>query len=159
MSSRNLHLRLAGAALLALALALLGDQVGAATAAASAASAAAPAVVAVAAPAPVDTGPSLRQDPFRRPQIGPNGVVVVRNPAEEREGAPAVIEPPPWQPDLRGVMLAGADSIANVDGTILRIGEAIDGWRLLRVDDGRATFAKAGRQTTLSMNNAGQARR
>lgn len=159
MNARTVQLRFAGAALLTVAVALLGVQVAAAPAVAPAAAVAASAAAAALPPPPVDTGPALRHDPFRRPQIGPNGVVVVRNPAEEREGAPAVIEPPPWQPELRGVMLAGADSVANVEGTLLRIGETTDGWRLLRVDDGRATFTKAGRQTTLTMNNAGQVRR
>ncbi|MEM7219663.1 MAG: hypothetical protein AAF515_14940 [Pseudomonadota bacterium] len=41
---------------------------------------------------------------------------------------------------LKGVIEAGEQSIANVDGNIVVIGERIDGHQLIAVDAGSATF-------------------
>lgn len=101
--------------------------------------------------------PGLRHDPFTRP--GATGNSVPGAVAPLLGGAPgdavAVVEVP-WQPELRGVMLAGRASVANVGGTTLGLGESIDGWRLLQIEDGKAVFGRGGRRTTLTMSNPGQ---
>lgn len=96
----------------------------------------------------------LRNDPFARPRLGSEAAL-----ASSADGPPAAEPAPPWQPELRGVMQAGAASLANVGGRVVTIGESVDGWRLVRVDDGTALFVHGRRQTILSMNNAGQNKR
>ena len=84
--------------------------------------------------------PRLHHDPFRRP----GGTLL----APVAGDAPAPVE---WQPRLRGVLLSGAASLANVDGQMVAIGEKIDGHRLLSVTEYQAVFEKDGRRVTLDM--------
>jgi hypothetical protein len=53
---------------------------------------------------------------------------------------------------LRGVLSAGGQSIVNVDGTVLSIGETIRGHRLMSVQDSTAVFEKDGRQVVLVLH-------
>lgn len=87
--------------------------------------------------------PSLRHDPFARP-VEPAAAA----------GQPDASPPAPWQPTLRGVLLAGKGSLANVDGTLVAIGEKIEGHRLLSVSDRQAVFEKDGRRIVLDMRRA-----
>jgi hypothetical protein len=57
-----------------------------------------------------------------------------------------------WNPQLTAVLVAGDESLANVGGTIVKVGEEIDGYRLLRVQEGTAVFIKDGLQVVLTMN-------
>lgn len=87
------------------------------------------------------SAPSLHIDPFERPER-------LTRPQPERvqavpKAAPAV-PPPPWEPELRAVMLAGRASVANVAGQLVGIGEEVDGHRLLEVTERRAVFEKDG---------------
>lgn len=59
-----------------------------------------------------------------------------------------------WAPALRAVMLAGAASMADVDGAMVRIGEAIDGYRLVEVREEAAVFEKSGKRYVLKLGNA-----
>ena len=43
---------------------------------------------------------------------------------------------------LRATMKAGDASMVNIDGAILRIGEEIDGYRLVAVGEGTAVFTR-----------------
>lgn len=67
-------------------------------------------------------------NPFSRPAIGANVAG-----AELALNADA-------QPELRGVIVAGSGSIANVSGTLLSIGEEVAGYRLESVTESSATF-------------------
>lgn len=53
--------------------------------------------------------------------------------------------------DLRGVLRAGPNSLADVDGQMVAIGEKLDGHRLLSVSDYQAVFEKEGRRVILDM--------
>ena len=75
--------------------------------------------------------PALTKDPFVRPQL-----IELAQPV-------AAIAPPPLE--LRAVLSAGDTSLANVGGRILRVGEEIDGYRLVAVSEGGARFARDGR--------------
>ena len=83
----------------------------------------------------------LRHDPFRRPAP----------PLAPRTTDPAAPAPAAWQPTLRGVLLAGAGSLANVDGQMVGIGDRIEGHRLVSVSDRQAIFEKDGRRIVLDM--------
>jgi hypothetical protein len=56
-----------------------------------------------------------------------------------------------WNPVLFAVLVAGDDSLVNVGGTILRVGEEFDGYRLLRVREDTAVFTRNGQQVVLTM--------
>lgn len=88
----------------------------------------------------------LRHDPFSRPLLVTPSASV--NAALTSEAAPE----PPWSPRLTAVLVAGKNSIANVDGTILRIGESLDGYRLVKVRENEAIFYKAKKRVVLRMD-------
>lgn len=85
--------------------------------------------------------PGLRHDPFVRPSIEPTP------PAAAVPGTTAASE---WKPQLRAVMLARSSSMVNVDGTIVRVGGQIDGFRLIRVEERKAVFMKDGVRVELT---------
>ena len=60
------------------------------------------------------TSTALRHNPFRRP--------VAAGAADASQ--PASVTAPEWRPTLRGVLLAGGKSLANVEGQMVEIGRA-----------------------------------
>ncbi len=94
---------------------------------------------------------ALKHDPFTRPTFlkapPPRG-------APPREGAAvgtAALPEPVWGPALAAVMLAGPKSVVSIDGTIVRMGDEIDGHRLVEVQEQTAIFVKNGKKVTLSL--------
>lgn len=80
--------------------------------------------------APADEAP-LR-NPFVRPRILQSAEAV------------AVPDAPAPALELRGVLVAGRASLANVAGRFVRLGEQIDGYRLVLVTEDAATFERGG---------------
>jgi hypothetical protein len=100
----------------------------------------------------------LRYDPFVTPPP-------IREPAAPRPGpaatagglapaGPVSTPEPPWQPHLRATLVSGAGSVADVDGVVLRVGEAVDGHRLVEVRERAAVFEKGGARVLVSMDAA-----
>ena len=58
------------------------------------------------------------------------------------------------RPQLRGVIVAGPESIANLSGTLLALGEEAAGYRLESVTDYSATFLHDGEAITLYLEDA-----
>ena len=87
--------------------------------------------------------PALRYNPFSQPLRWAD----VRVPGAVTGGAPtsAAME-------LRATLLAGRDSLANVDGHILRLGEELHGYRLVEVSEGRAVLASDEDRLELDVN-------
>jgi hypothetical protein len=82
----------------------------------------------------------LRHNPFSRP------------PLAERGGLTAAGEPTAADPaelPLRGTLTGGAESLANVGGELLAIGDEYLGWRLISIGDGEARFASGQKQITV----------
>ena len=73
--------------------------------------------------------PPLANNPFERP-----GLV---------ELAPAAVALPPLE--LRAVLSAGDDSLADVGGQIVRVGDEVSGYRLVGVSEEGALFERDGR--------------
>jgi hypothetical protein len=90
---------------------------------------------------------SLRHDVFARPSLES---MQPARPAPEPSAAPADLKPD-WNPGLRAVIVAGRESMANVDGTILRIGQKIDGYRLAEVREHEVVFVKNKHRYTLTL--------
>lgn len=55
--------------------------------------------------------------------------------------------------ELRGTMLAGAGSLANIGGMILGIGQEVDGYRIVSIHERQVVVEKNGEQRTLSVDN------
>jgi hypothetical protein len=106
-----------------------------------------PAAGPVAAPAPTvvpaqpSQAPALKNDPFARPNLSsPRGAP----PAAGVPAAPTAAGKAPaatsWNPELSAVMLAGKDSMVKVGGVLVRMGEVVDGHRLVAVRESQAEF-------------------
>ena len=78
-------------------------------------------------------------DPFARPNLAPAAVA-------EAVAVPAPAAPTAtWRPALRAIVLAGDLSMVKIGGSVVELGEQIDGYRLILVTEEKAVFAK-GRQ-------------
>jgi hypothetical protein len=73
-------------------------------------------------------------DPFRKPAIPQQNVVEpeILKPSAQQE----------WVPKLTATLRAGRNSMANVNGKIIKLGETINGYRLVKVDERSAVFVK-----------------
>ena len=91
----------------------------------------------------------LQHDPFSRPALGglPNmqggGQAVPTRRAESATPAPKL--------KLHAVLVAGSNSIANVDGVMIRVGDSVQGYRLVAVEDRSAVFEKNNTRFTLQI--------
>lgn len=87
-----------------------------------------------------ETAPRLRFNPFARPAL--------EGPGTAGEGLPAAAAGPPR---LRATLVAGANSVAVLDGAVLRIGEQAFGYRLVAVRTWEAVFERGGDEIVLSV--------
>lgn len=85
----------------------------------------------------------LRINPFERPIV--EDIRSAQVPAESRVEAPEL--------RLRAVMLAGSGSLANIGGTIMGIGEEIEGYRLVSITERNVVLNKHGKARTLSIDD------
>jgi len=90
----------------------------------------------------------LQRNPFDRPDE-----VLLTNNNAPSIGASSIES----GPLLRAVLAAGRSSVVNLSGIILRIGESADGYRLLSVEEGSATFSRDGEKVVLSLFEQEQA--
>lgn len=90
-----------------------------------------------------DPDAGLRYDPFARPNLA-------LAPASAAQASEVAAKE--WRPQLRAVMLAGKSSMVNVEGTIVSLGGKIDGFRLIGVEERKATFMKDGARVELTMS-------
>ena len=93
-------------------------------------------------------GRALQHDPFVRPAVGllPGNASTAAAPGRLKaapEGKPKL--------NLQAVLVAGPHSIANVDGVMVRVGESVNGYRLLEVAHRSAVFEKNGAKFTLGI--------
>lgn len=73
-------------------------------------------------------------DPFRKPAIPQQSVAgpEISKPSDQQD----------WMPKLTATLRAGRNSMANVDGKIIKLGETLNGYRLVKVDERSAVFVK-----------------
>lgn len=74
-------------------------------------------------------------DPFQRPAISQKSMAVP-------ETAKTPVQPPAWIPQLKATLLAGRNSMANVDGKVIKLGETINGYKLIKVGERSAVLVK-----------------
>jgi hypothetical protein len=91
---------------------------------------------------------ALQHDPFVRPAVG-----LLQGHASSAATPGRVKAAPEAKPklNLQAVLVAGPQSIANVDGVMLRVGDSINGYRLLEVAHRSAVFEKNGAKFTLGI--------
>lgn len=94
---------------------------------------------------PVAQGFEPRSKPFAHPDPGTVPAV-----ARQSQAAPASTGGESLDGrSLRGMVLNGKHSYANVDGRLIRLGESLDGWRLIRLNTDSAIFLRRGQRQTL----------
>ncbi len=89
------------------------------------------------------SAPALKYNPFNQPDL------IVENAAKTGNQSAK------WSGLLQATLVSGADSLANVDGSLIGIGEVYRGYRLIHVGEGTATFGKEGVQITVVVGNDG----
>ncbi len=88
-----------------------------------------------------DDTPQLQNNPFKQPDLS----AVADNPADDDSPS----DQAGLQLELRATLKFGNKSLVNVGGEIIGIGEQVDGYRLLAVDEGAAIVAKNGTHINL----------
>ncbi|HYT15520.1 MAG TPA: hypothetical protein VEL80_03930 [Burkholderiales bacterium] len=83
-------------------------------------------------------GGKLQHDPFARPALA--GLQHASRPGPGRNGEPTAASTRRLK--VQAVMVAGPESIANVNGTMVRIGDQVYGYRLVEVHERGAVFEK-----------------
>jgi len=96
-------------------------------------------------------GEKLQHDPFARPALAG----LQHAPGPGRNGEPTAASTRRLK--LQAVMVAGPESIANVNGTMVRIGGEVYGYRLVEVHERGAVFEKNKTRVAVSIRrDAGQ---
>ena len=90
---------------------------------------------AVAAPLQAAT---LQHDLFDRPAL--EALKPVAGAAVKTASPPPV--PPEWKPELRAIIRGGGSPMVNVEGRIVQMGQEIEGYRLVELQEREATFVK-----------------
>ena len=86
----------------------------------------------------------LRHNPFLTPAYVRSAIAGPSAPKPEADA------PPPRQ--LRAILLAGPNTVVQVDDQFLRMGEKLDGLSLVSATEHSATFAGKGRKMTLKLD-------
>jgi len=88
----------------------------------------------------------VQHDPFQKPVIQEKkdtGQQATDKPEEQKPAAPKLI----------ATLRAGRDSMANVNGKIIKLGQTINGYTLVRVEARKAVFIKNRKFTYLTIDN------
>lgn len=97
----------------------------------------------------------LQRDPFQPPRLEKK----TSSPSPGIADAPPAVYAPPISvaPDfkLRAVLHAGAQSMVNVDGNLISVGEEIEGYRLVAIHERKAELVKGGDKVVLTLDQKG----
>ena len=86
----------------------------------------------------------LHRNPFAHPL--PESSQPAPDPAGAVPGSSVPLE-------LRGTMLAGPNSLVNIGGWILGIGQEVEGYRIVAIHEREVVVEKNGEQRTLSLDS------
>lgn len=90
----------------------------------------------------------LQRNPFVAPKALEPPVAAV---APRRYAEPEPEPEPEPQFGLRAVLSAGSDSLANIDGSILGVGQTIDGYRLVAIREHQVVLKRRGKRIVLDL--------
>ena len=91
----------------------------------------------------------LRHDVFAPPTIVP--LAKIANTAEPDAAVPEIKL---WAPRLSSVVNAGKNSMVVLNGTVLRLNDSMDGYRLVQIGQREAVFSKDGEQIVVGMTRS-----
>ncbi len=83
----------------------------------------------------------LANNPFQRPDIAE-----IPQPVQVEENGSETVRP---ELDLRITLIAGRERLAKVGEKLLRPGDDVDGYTLVRVYENRAVFERRGKEITV----------
>ena len=83
----------------------------------------------------------LRYNPFEQPEM-----------REAGRGKPGTTMAATSM-ELRGTVVDGPDSLANIDGEYYRIDHEIAGYRVVRIDNGSVTLTRGGNERVLTLHD------
>ena len=86
----------------------------------------------------------LRYNPFEEPDIA----------RVDRSGAGSAATAAGME--LRGTLVDGQDSMANIGGEYYRLNQDISGYRIVRIESGSVTLLRAGNETVLTLHDEEQ---
>ena len=87
-----------------------------------------------------DAVPVLVHNPFNQPGL------ILQHGVETTNGAL-----PEWSGVLHAVLVSGSNSLANIEGDLLAIGDLYQGFRLIGVEEDAAIFSKGGQRFVVRM--------
>jgi len=90
----------------------------------------------------------LDHNPFSRPAI-------LAAPAQQPGTRQLDIGKPLEDRELSATLVSGRMPLVVIDGELLKLGESIDGYRLVGVRQGKAVFEKAGKKHILLLPDSG----
>lgn len=110
-----------------------------------------------------DLTPKLKRDPFQaptpqreaaKPELPATAVVRVSAVASTARISAASTYAPPSAPDwkLRAVLHAGDQSMININGEMISVGNELHGYRLLEIREREAEFVKQGVKFVVTMD-------
>ena len=83
----------------------------------------------------------LRYNPFEQPDLADGG----RGGAGKTKATASM--------ELRGTVIDGQDSLANIDGEYYRLNHELSGYRVIRIENGSVTLSRSGNETVLTLHN------
>jgi hypothetical protein len=88
----------------------------------------------------------LLHNPFNKPSIlaAPKKITKAQQPAEDER-----------ELDITAILISDAMPLVIASGELLTLGDSVSGFRLISVDEGRATFSKQGNTYTFSLADSG----
>ena len=93
-----------------------------------------------------ESATSLTKNPFSRPSF-----------MIELQDAPrAAFAGEPVELQLIATLVSNGRSLANIDGEVLGLGDAYEGYRVTWIGEGRVVLVKDGEQTTLDLLETGE---
>ena len=95
-----------------------------------------------------------------RAEIEEDSVTVLRDPFQKPVLSQPLVKPKKasqanklsWRPSLVMTLRAGDNSMANVGGQVVKLGEKIDGYKLIEVYERAVVFVKQGEITRLTLD-------
>jgi len=90
------------------------------------------------------TASKVQHDPFQKPAL--------QQISDVGDEASKLTEEKPWTPKLTATLRAGRNSMANVNGKIIKLGETFNGYKLVKVEGMSAFFIKNKRHIKLTID-------
>lgn len=97
----------------------------------------------------------LRHDPFARPVLTAAPLPAPAAPPAAEAQAAAEEAQPAWEPELKAVVLAGRNSVAYLDGIVMKLGDSIKGYILVAVREGEVVLQNRHSRLTVSIGGNG----